>query len=67
MIRNELIPVDRLAGDQPTHADGVKRLGDKPVVIEFACRGAKIEVAAKAEHQALVTGPMTTIPHAALS
>ena len=65
MIRNELVPVDRLSGEQPAHADGVKRLGDKPVVIEFASGGAKIEVAAKAEHHALVTGPMTTTSHAA--
>jgi hypothetical protein len=27
----------------------VKRLGDKPIVIEFASDGAKIEVAAKAD------------------
>ena len=36
---------------------GVKRLGDNPVVIEFASDGAKIEVAAKAQHRALVSGP----------
>jgi hypothetical protein len=35
----------------------VKRLGDKPAVIEFAS-GDTIEVAARAGHRALVTGPM---------
>jgi hypothetical protein len=60
MVRNELVPVDRLCGEHPADADGVKRLGDKPVVMEFASGGAKIEVAGKAEHHALVTGPMTT-------
>ena len=60
LVRNELVPVDRLCGEHPGHAGGVKRLGDKPVVIEFASNGAKIEVAGKAEHHALVTGPMTT-------
>jgi hypothetical protein len=55
MFRNELIPVDRLCGEQPVHA-GVKRLGDKPVVIEFASGAARIEVAAKAGHRDLVTG-----------
>jgi hypothetical protein len=55
MFRNELIPVDRLCGEQPAHA-GVKRLGDKPVVIEFASGAARIEVAAKAGHRDLVTG-----------
>ncbi len=62
MVRNELIPVDRLCGEHPAHADGLKRLGGKPVVIEFASGGAKIEVAARAEHHDLVTGPMTTSP-----
>jgi len=38
------------------HSGEVKRLGDNPVVIEFASDGAKIEVAAKAEHRALVSG-----------
>ena len=62
MVRNELVPVDRLCGEHPAHADGLKRLGDKPVVIEFASGGAKIEVAGRAEHHALVTGPMTASP-----
>ena len=62
LVRNELVPVDRLCGEHPAHADGLKRLGGKPVVIEFASGGAKIEVAARAEHHALVTGPMTTSP-----
>jgi len=62
LVRNELIPVDRLCGEQPGHADGLKRLGDKPVVIEFATGSAKIEVAGSAEHRALVTGPMTASP-----
>ena len=59
MFRNDLVPVDRLVGEHPEHGGGVKRLGDKPVVIEFAADGARIEVAAKAEHRALVTGPLT--------
>ena len=62
LVRNELIPVDRLCGEHPAHADGLKRLGDKPVVIEFATGSAKIEIAGSAEHHALVTGPMTTSP-----
>jgi hypothetical protein len=59
MVRNELIPVDRLSGEHPAHADGLKRLGDKPAVVEFAAGGAKVEVAGRAEHHDLVTGPMT--------
>lgn|SRR5512142_977270 len=60
MVRNELVPVDRLCGEHPAHADGLKRLGDEPVVIEFASGGAKIEVAGRAERHALVAGPMTS-------
>lgn len=62
MVRNELVPVDRLCGEDPAHAGGLKRLGDKPVVVEFASGGAKFEVAARNEHHALVTGPMTSSP-----
>jgi hypothetical protein len=40
----------------------VKRLGDRPVVLEFESDGARIEVAARAEHRALVAGPATTTP-----
>ena len=32
-------------GEHPGPADSLKQLGDKPVVIEFASGGAKIEVA----------------------
>ena len=42
MLRNELVPVDRLLGEHPAHASGVKRLGDNPVVVEFASGGATI-------------------------
>jgi hypothetical protein len=62
MLRNELVPIDRLSGEHQGHAGEVKRLGDKPVVIEFAAEGAKIEVAGKAEHRALVAGPLATRP-----
>jgi hypothetical protein len=55
MFRNELIPVDRLCGEQSVHP-GVKRLGDNPVVIGFSPGAARIELAAKAGHRDLVTG-----------
>jgi len=60
MYRNDLVPVDRLSGERQAHDGEVKRLGSRPVVFEFASDGARIEVAAKAEHRALVAGPMTT-------
>jgi hypothetical protein len=57
MFRNRLVPVDRLSGEHQAHAGDMKRLGDKPVVIEFASSGAKFEVAARAERRTPVTGP----------
>jgi hypothetical protein len=59
MFRNELIPVDRLSEGRQAQAGEVKRLGDKPVVIEFASDGAKVEIASRAEDRALAIGPMT--------
>ena len=59
MFRNELVPVDRVCGDRPAHAGGVKRIGDKPVVIEFASDGVKIEIATRARHRALAAGPLS--------
>jgi len=57
MFRNELVPVDRVSGERPANDGEVRRLGDSPVVIELAVGDATIEVAAKAEDQALATGP----------
>ena len=62
LLRNELVPVDRFSGERELKTGEVKRLGDKPIAIEFASEGAKIEVAAKAEHRTLVRGHLTTPP-----
>jgi hypothetical protein len=62
MLRNELVPVVGLSGESQARSGEVKRLGDEPVVIEFASDDAKFEVAARAEHRALVTGPLTASP-----
>jgi hypothetical protein len=60
MYRNELAPVDRILGERQAREGEVKRLGDKPVVIEFASGQASIEIAVKPEHRALMTGPPTS-------
>jgi hypothetical protein len=67
MFRSELVAVDRLSGERQAHDGEVKRLGDNPVVVEFTADGAKIEVAAKTEHRALVTGPLVPPPAPARS
>jgi hypothetical protein len=59
MLRNELIPIDRLSGERQAQAGEGKRLGDQPVVIELASGGATVEVVSRAEDRDLVTGPMT--------
>ena len=58
LLRNVLVPVDRVTGE--LQATDVKHLGDNPVVIEFVRGDAKIDVAAKAEHLALMTGTWST-------
>jgi hypothetical protein len=60
MFRNELVPVDQFSGERQAEDGEVKRLGDKPVVIQFASDRARIEVAARAEHRSLVAGPLTS-------
>jgi hypothetical protein len=59
MFRNELIPVDRLSGEREAHRGEGMRLGDDPVVLEFASDHATVEVASRAKDRALLTGPMT--------
>ena len=59
MLRNDAIPADHIAREPHAHGGQVKRLGDKPAVIEFASDAATFQVAAKPEAQALVRGPFT--------
>ena len=59
VLRNELVPIDRLTREHSAQAGEVKRLGDEPVVVEFESDEAKVEVAARAEHRALVTGALS--------
>jgi Protein of unknown function (DUF2550) len=57
MLQNELLPVDRFVGQRRATQGEVKHLGDSCVVIEFASNGTQIEVASRAEHHSLVSGP----------
>ena len=61
MLVNELVPVDGVLGERETKDGEVKRLGDHPIAVEFATEGAKIEIAAKADQRALVTGLLKTV------
>ena len=60
MLSNVLVPADGLSGERQMKAGELKRLGDTPAILEFASEGAKIEVAAKTEHRALLAGPLAT-------
>jgi hypothetical protein len=62
MYRNVELPGDHLVRERQAQAGELKRLGEKPVVIEFESDSARIEVAAKAEYRALVAGPLTPAP-----
>jgi hypothetical protein len=57
LIRNELVPADRLDGERPGAPGEVKRLGDGPVVIALTTGGATVEIAASGEHRARLLGP----------
>jgi hypothetical protein len=57
LLRNVLLPVDELEGQRRAgSADGLKRLGDKPVVVGFTCGAAMVEIAAPGEHSTLLRG-----------
>ena len=56
LLTNQLVAVDRISDERQANDGEVKRLGDKPIVIAFVAEGADIEVAAKPEQRALVTG-----------
>ncbi len=60
LYRTDLVAVDELSGERQAPAHEVKRLGDQPVVAVFVSETATFEVAAKAEHRALVVGPWST-------
>jgi hypothetical protein len=60
LFRDELVPIDRLSGEREARTGEVKRLGDTPVVMQFASGAAEIEVSARAENCALVTGSFVT-------
>jgi hypothetical protein len=58
MLRNELVPVDRVAGEHAAERGGVKRLGENPIVVELVTNGATVQVAAKQENRGLAVGPL---------
>jgi uncharacterized protein DUF2550 len=60
LIRNELVPIDRLDGERAAEPGEVKRLGDDPVVVDLSSDGATIQIATKKEHRALAVGPLQT-------
>lgn len=59
MFRNELVPIDRVAGERSAEPGEVKRLGKSPIVVELAANGATVLVAAKEEHRSLAAGPLS--------
>jgi Protein of unknown function (DUF2550) len=60
MFRSELVAVDNLSGERTADMGEVKRLGDKPAVIELMSGEATVEIAVRPEHRSLAVGPFTT-------
>lgn len=54
MLRNELVPIDGAPNDQAPSDGKPKRLGDDPIVLEFASDGARFQVAARPADRARV-------------
>jgi hypothetical protein len=60
LLRNVLLPTDGLEGKRrASSADGVKGLGDQPVVAAFACGDAVVEIATGGEHSMLLGSSST--------
>jgi len=59
LLTSQLVAVDGISGERQANDGEVKRLGDKPIIIEFAADGAEIQVAARPEQRALVAGLLT--------
>ena len=57
LLRNELVPSGALTEQRAARVDEVKRLGDRPVVVELSAGGATVEVAARGDESALLLGP----------
>jgi hypothetical protein len=60
MLGTHLLPVDRCSGERKASAGELRRLGETPIVLEFVCGDATIEVAGRAEHLDLMIGPLST-------
>ena len=60
MFRTQLVAVDRIAEELHGAEGEPKHLGNDPVAVTFAAGDATIDVAARAEHRDLLTGPFTT-------
>lgn len=56
LLTKELVAVDRISGERQAKDGEVKRLGEKPIIIEFVADGAGIEVAVTPEHRTLAGG-----------
>jgi hypothetical protein len=64
-VRNVLVPTDEPYDERGSDLeDKPKRLGDHPVIATINSAGAVLEIAAAAEHSALLRGPYLEKEHA---
>jgi len=61
MFRTELIAIDRFVGERDAEEAEIKRLGDRPVVIQLEAGDNTIEIAASSANRTLLAGPFTTV------
>jgi hypothetical protein len=58
LLRNELVPIDGLAGVRPAKQGEIKRLGDSPLVVDLSTNGATVQVATRKEDRPFAVGPL---------
>jgi hypothetical protein len=61
LFRNEILATDGLDEQRPARPDEVKRLGDRPVVVQVRMGSATAEVAARNDDGDLLLGPYGTV------
>jgi hypothetical protein len=57
LLRNVLVPADRLARERDAAAGDVKRLGDRPIVVALTAGQARVEIAVGRKDRDHLRGP----------
>lgn len=62
MFRNDLVPIDGIAGTRQAEAGEIKRIGDEPTVVVLKSGDTLVEVATAGKWERFATGPFSPGP-----